>query len=366
MFCGLLYNDFLSIPLDFKRCFKEEQTETPTPTPTIVKIPDCVNYFGFDPTWYNSTNELAFINSFKMKLSVIIGVTHMSFGIILKGVNLIFEKKISDFFLVFIPEIVLMLVLFGYMDFLIFVKWNIDYSGREHEAPDIKSVLLNIFLKPFEPIQNPLWGTSDQMERFHKIILLTVLLCVLIMLIPKTMIDYSRAKKKYSNSLLGINDGVVHGDLLLDEGYNDAQQGQQPAKIEAEPKLSDFIVNSLIFTIEFVLGGVSNTASYLRLWALSLAHSQLSHVCFDKLIGLWMIFTPNIFVNSIMMSFLYIGFAYVTIGVLLLMDFMECFLHTLRLHWVEFQDKFFYADGYEFKPFNFGKNVFEQKNSGII
>ena len=112
------------------------------------------------------------------------------------------------------------------------------------------------------------------------------------------------------------------------------------------------------------MGCISNTASYLRLWALSLAHSQLSEVFFEKTVeagiigGYKGIFFVTLFLFQMILGFPILAGA--TFGVLLCMDSMECFLHTLRLHWVEFQNKFYKGDGILFVPFSFTKKIEEQ------
>lgn len=47
------------------------------------------------------------------------------------------------------------------------------------------------------------------------------------------------------------------------------------------------------------------------------------------------------------------GFVGVTFAILGCMDSMECFLHTLRLHWVEFNNKFFKGNGTKYIAMNY-------------
>ena len=98
---------------------------------------------------------------------------------------------------------------------------------------------------------------------------------------------------------------------------------------------SEIFIHQLIETIEFVLGTVSNTASYLRLWALSLAHSQLAGVFLENILVI-AFKTDSVGAGGFAFWVCFLGFFTFTFGVLMCMDTLECFLHTLRLHWVEF------------------------------
>lgn len=162
-YCGVIYNDFMAIPIwAFESCYDIRELRVGEPgynpnatTPihghhndqmAVFYKKDCVYPVGVDPAWYLGKNELAFLNSLKMKISVILGVLQMSMGICMKAFNAVYFKNKLDFFFEFIPQIILISVLFGYMDLMIICKWLTDFSGRESFAPSVITNMINMGL----------------------------------------------------------------------------------------------------------------------------------------------------------------------------------------------------------------------------
>lgn len=57
--------------------------------------------------------------------------------------------------------------------------------------------------------------------------------------------------------------------------------------------------------------------------------------------------------NMLFMLLAWPVFGSVTIALMMGIDMLECMLHCIRLHWVEFQSKFYKGEGELFRPLNF-------------
>lgn len=351
IYTGFIYNEFFAVPIDFfgsrwkytsesaMACGIDNCANPASVLPPLEPYP-----LGFDPAWKASRTGLLFFNSYKMKLSIVLGVCQMVMGIVLSLRNARFFKQPLDIIYVFIPQMIFMNAIFGYLVFLIILKWFIDYNAAECvtnptcSPPDLKSVLIRMFMSPGNlPPEMVMFPGQNAIQL---ILMVSALIAVPWMLLPKPLILRARHNNKRRYSRLSSNEDAP---TVEDDGHS------------ANFDFTEVFVHQMIHTIEFVLGAISNTASYLRLWALSLAHAELSNVILEKLI--YSTISSGSPIAMMMGFFLWIG---ATLGILMFMESLSAFLHALRLHWVEFQNKFYllHGDGQKFQPYNH-ENVVE-------
>jgi V-type H+-transporting ATPase subunit a len=385
VFTGLLYNDVFGLAIDFFGT-SYPTFETNDKGQEVGVFTNQTYIFGVDPGWYGTANKLLFYNSLKMKMSVIFGVGQMTIGIVIAGVNMIYFGHYFDFVVEFIPELLLLHCSFGYMCLLIIIKWCRDWRFIMGGVPAILPTMTDFFLSFWKMTQPPVFGTAEGKEQlnFQMALLAIFAISIPVLLIPKPIYDHFFHKKHGAHAnpqdhaqlqddtqdIMAIHDSHQHSDTIVSvtDSKQPVQTSEGPAEVEEAEPFGEKMIKQLIHTIEFVLGVVSNTASYLRLWALSLAHAQLSEVFWDMTMKLLLTY-ENPTVQSLLVESgigLFVMFTIwflLTIGVLLLMESLSAFLHALRLHWVEFQNKFFAGDGHLFDPFHVATIVKEAEKA---
>lgn len=303
---------------------------------------------GFDPIWQIAVNKIAFQNSYKMKISIIIGVFHMIFGIMVSLVNHMFFRKYVSIVFEFIPQIIFLVALFGYLCIMVFYKWvnfgcgeAFDSRHQANCAPSVLIYFINmVLLKKDDPLPNCDQWMYEGQYTVQVVLLLLALICVPLMLFPKPFIMRSQHRAR------AMQQQMVNNTTATVE-----ENGDTPAPVHEEFEFGEVFIEQAIHTIEFVLGSVSHTASYLRLWALSLAHGQLSEVLWNMVMKIGL--QQSSAVGCVLLYLIFAAWAALTVSILVLMEGLSAFLHTLRLHWVEFQSKFYKGEGYAFAPLTF-------------
>jgi len=338
IYTGLIYNDVFSRPMHFTSSGWGFIPDT-TKTGKEIGVQNGVYPIGVDPAWHGAENFLVFTNSYKMKMSVILGVIQMSFGICLSVFNYIYFKKSLSIWTEFIPQLLFMQCIFGYLCFTIIYKWSIpwyepDAAGNPRNSPPgLLNLLIYMFLQP--------GSVEKQNELYpHQGLVQLILLGIAVICIP-WMLLFKPLILRHENN--------VHGGAIVAEEMHE----------EEEFNFGEVMIHQVIHTIEFCLGCISNTASYLRLWALSLAHAQLSAVLYDMTLKNTIHFKNA--VGFILLVIVAVLWLVLTIGILLLMEGLSAFLHALRLHWVEFNNKFYEGSGRKFIPFSF-KQVLKESD----
>lgn len=325
-FFGLLYGDMFGQSLKLaSSSFKASPVQLKPGSRVFVHEmiePGNAYPFGIDWRWKEANNTGAYTNDLKTKISLVFGFLHMSLGLLLRALNNLYNYEYTLLLVESAPMIALFMMTVGYAVYLVIFQLLhpcIDDFPDDPNAIKASSIIHTITKLIFNEELQEDEILFEGMKTYHEYFLQIFCFATLLLFLGKPV-------------YMTIN---RNSDIDVSEVW----------------------VLQSINTLEYVIGLLSNTASYLRLWALSLAHEELTKI-------IWSFFIAPALGDNLVMSIVKLllltpVFCLTTAVMMLAMEVLECFLHALRLQWVEFQNKFFRGEGHLMKPCNLKMRVKE-------
>lgn len=190
----------------------------------------------------------------------------MTFSLCLSYVNYRHFGSKLDIISNFLPSMIFLLSIFGYLVVCIIYKWSVDWYAAGANPPSLLNMLIYMFLSP-STLEDPLYRGQRPIQN---ILLLVALLCVPWLLLMKPLYlkwENSRAQTAGYTGLanherisIETDEPEVNGGAVVIAEMNESEHETF--------EFSEVMIHQVIHTIEFCLNCVSHTASYLRLWGI--------------------------------------------------------------------------------------------------
>jgi V-type H+-transporting ATPase subunit a len=155
----------------------------------------------------------------------------MTFALCLQVPNHIRFNRFSDIYTNFIPQMLFLQSIFGYLVICIIYKWSVDWENSSTAPPSLLNMLISMFLSP---------GSIDPDTQLYRgqgtvqvILLLIAMVCVPWLLVTKPYLEYKEMKKIQGQGYIGLHGEDTMGGRATDDQLEGEEEGNGRAIAES-------------------------------------------------------------------------------------------------------------------------------------